>query len=96
MLIQELFGIFEENYEVLERNECAVGEEIYEDPDSLHRIGNGSLRDWAVSIHEFTPGFKMKVYDFAENKKWLVDGNEDTLGDPRDDAGPIWPNQIEL
>lgn len=99
-LSQELYAIFDEGYERLEKNEFSAGEEICEEPNSLHAIGNSSAHDWAVSIHEFVPGFKMRVYDFnfvrdgKKGRQWIVDGKEDTLGDPPESATPIWPRVV--
>jgi len=93
-IVQELFRIGEAQEELLEYNEYFYGygqEAIQEEPDCVHRIGNKSLSSWAITVHEFTPGFAMRVYDFELNRTWLIAGNEDTLGDPPYDAEPIWP-----
>lgn len=91
-LTQDLFGILDEDYMHLQSNKHGAWDEpIFEDHSAIHRIGNPSLREWAVSIHEFVPGFKMRVYDFGLNLQWVVEGTQDTLGPPPKDAEPIWP-----
>jgi predicted metal-dependent enzyme (double-stranded beta helix superfamily) len=93
-LVQELFSIWEEDYEVLERNEYACGEEIVEDQSSVHKIGNKSLRRWAVSLHLFEPPLlEMEVYNFEENWRSKVGGDEDThvlTATRPKNAVPIW------
>lgn len=91
-LVQELFDLSDEKHECVKRNEYSAGSEFQEEPDSLHRISNKSPCDWAVSMHEFVPGFQMRVYDFQRNLQWIVDGHEDTLGDPPENAEQIQPS----
>jgi len=62
-----------------------------EKPHSIHALSNQGLGDWAVSLHEFDEDFSMEIYDFNRNLRWPVTGHEDTLGDPPEDAIPIWP-----
>lgn len=92
-LVQEHFSIQEAHqYHLLSASDYwTSGEPMEEDENVLHRIGNASLKDWAISIHEFVPGFTMRVYEFSLNKKWIVSGRRDTLGPPPKDAEPIWP-----
>ena len=91
-LVQQHYILYAVGYDLLSESDYWVGgEPMEEDAQVLHRIVNPSLKDWAVSIHEFVPGFKMRVYEFALNKKWIVSGRRDTLGRPSDDAKPIWP-----
>ena len=91
-IVQDLFAILDEGYEHLESNFHHAGDEpIIEDPSSIHRIGNASLKDWTITIHEFVPGFQMLVYDFGLNLIWIVDGKQDTLDSPPENALPIWP-----
>jgi hypothetical protein len=36
----------------------------------------------------------MEVFDFGYNQRWTVKGGEDTMGEPPEDAKPIWPTKI--
>lgn len=67
--------------------------DIIENPGVVHRICNVLLNDWSVSIHKFKRDFTMEVYDFTRNLRWPIRGEEDTLGDPPENAIPIWPIQ---
>lgn len=61
-------------------------------PGEIHQIAN-NFEGWTVSLHKFTPGLsRMWVYDLENNLKWPVAGDEDTLGEPPKNAGPIWPS----
>ena len=91
-LEQDLFAMWDEGCERLERCVHLEGEEFEENPETVHRIGNASPFDWAVSLHLFEPPLEeMEVFDFAYNQRWTVKGGEDTMGDPPSDAAPIWP-----
>jgi hypothetical protein len=90
-LTQDLFAIWDEDCEILSRSEHpANGDPIEEDGEIVHRLGNKSLTQWAVSLHEFVPGFRMKVFDFGRNSEWFEDGTQDTLGRPPHNAKQIW------
>lgn len=94
-LMQDLFAVWNESGEVLEQVMHLEGEEFCEDPETVHRIGNASPFDWAVSLHLFEPPLtEMEVYDFAYNQRWTVKGDEDTMGEAPSDAKPIWPTKI--
>ncbi len=94
-LAQELFALWDEGCGLLERCIHSEGEEFDEDPETIHRIGNASPFEWAVSLHIFEPALKaMEVFDFAYNERWTVHGDEDTMGEAPSDAVPIWPKQI--
>lgn len=91
-LEQDLFSMWEEKCEFLERCIHLEGEEFEENPETVHRIGNASPFDWAVSLHLFEPPLEeMEVFDFAYNERWTVKGDEDTMGEPPKSALPIWP-----
>ncbi len=91
-LTQELFAIWEEDYEILERNEYSAWEEIEESPETVHRIGNKSSRQWAVSLHLFDPRLdSMEVYNLEDNWRCIVRGDSDTVLTFRPkNAVPIW------
>ncbi|MBI1888628.1 MAG: hypothetical protein HYS15_01710 [Candidatus Spechtbacteria bacterium] len=96
-LEQDLFAVWDEGCELLERCIYLEGEEFSEDPETVHRIGNASPFDWAVSLHLFEPPLeKMEVFDFTYNERWTVKGGEDTMGDPPKDALPIWSSLARL
>ena len=64
--------------------------EFVEEPGSIHAVSNLGLGHWSVSLHEFDEGFTMEIYDFEKNLRWPSRGDEDTLGDPPENAVPIW------
>jgi|GEM_PF-5616440 hypothetical protein len=75
-----------EKYYVSLRNHS----EFVEEPYSIHAVSNAELGKWSVSLHEFDEGFTMEIYDFEKNLRWPSRGDEDTLGDPPENAVPIW------
>ena len=91
-LEQDLFVLWGEGCKLQERFIHLEGERFCEDPETVHRIGNASPLDWAISLHLFVPPLEtMEVFDFTYNEHWIVQGDEDTLGEPPSDAIPIWP-----
>lgn len=67
---------------------------------AVHQVLNESNSEWAVSFHVFedritehSPLEAMWVHDFDREVpvKWKVRGDEDTWGDPPENAVPIWP-----
>ena len=91
-LAQELFALWDQGCGLLDRCIYSEGEEFDEDPETIHRIGNASPSDWAVSLHLFEPPLEeMEVFDFAYNERWTARGDEDTIGEAPGDVVPIWP-----
>lgn len=62
---------------------------IIERPGVVHRVSNVLVTEWSISIHKFNRDFTMEIYDFEENLRWPVRGENDTTGDP-ESAVPIW------
>lgn len=61
-----------------------AGDRIEERGDDIHQISNGSLCEWAVSVHVYEPPFgkpyMMRKYPEDSFEPVLVDGDEDTIG----------------
>lgn len=64
--------------------------EFAEKPHIIHAVSNAVQGRWSVSLHEFDARFLMTVYDLHRNLKWIVGGDEDTLGAPPSDVASIW------